>query len=830
MAKNLVLFSDGTGNSSGKLNKTNVWRVCDAVDLTDPQDPKKPRQFAYYDDGVGTSSFKPLAVLGGAFGVGLSRNVLDLYVFLCRMYEPGDHIYAFGFSRGAFTIRVLVGLVMTQGLLRYHGNESELQRLARDAYRAYRAERFTSHNPIVGWVRGLRNVWLGSWDALWRRTPYANADRIGKPDTPDAIRIDFLGLWDTVDAYGLPVDELTRAIDAVIWPLTMRDYNLNARVLRARHALAIDDERNAFHPQLWNEKPDPQDASVGVPGGNLTTQGIDDERISQVWFAGVHSNVGGGYPDDSLSYVPLQWIMKEAHKYGLRFSQRIWEAQIAVSDENGPIHDSRRGLGGYYRYNPRRIERLTNTPKVSIGRTKVHESVLRRIQVGHDGYAPIALPAGFAVMTIDGHIVDGDRYLSDMPPATRAPVDLGAPGMSAPVVDSSPLPLPLPLVGEAGLYARQREHVYNWVWRRRIAYFATLAVTLVLALMPLVAPGTGACVGVLCFLASPIAALGLMLPSFATAWTDSFSEHPDVFLPLLVALIVGLWRGGSLEQRVRDEMRRIWYRMPKLTPSSTAGVPAPRAPSAMERAIERLRMHGAYRATFRLLTHRVLPAGFLVAIAYGAVAVYSQLEFAAQASTGGVCRADNSARVLSAGARSESLFDPRSACVSTGVRTVKGATYRVRIVVPAVLRWSDDSIPAGPNGFECPLQPLTALTMAGAVPLRRHLTEPWFQPMARVGATGNDAYALHGTPRTAPPRDRCIPNPPPPSVKGCPNGPLPASLADEVFESLVNARSSDVLFLYVNDAVGLPFANDLFYENNYGCARVEVSTVVPSPQ
>ena len=833
MAKNLVLFSDGTGNSSGKLNKTNVWRVWDAVDLTDPQDPEKPRQFAYYDDGVGTSSFKPLAVLGGAFGVGLARNVLDLYVFLCRMYEPGDHIYAFGFSRGAFTIRVLVGLVMTQGLLRYHGNESELQRLARDAYRTYRAERFTSRNPLVGWLRGLRNVWLGSWDSLWRRTPYADAQRIGKPDMPDAIRIDFLGLWDTVDAYGLPVDELTRAIDAVIWPLTMRDYNLNTRVLRARHALAIDDERNAFHPQLWNEKPDPQDAKVGVPGGNMATQKIDDERISQVWFAGMHSNVGGGYPDDSLSYVPLQWVMTEAHKYGLRFNQTIWKAQTDRSDENGPIHDSRRGLGGYYRYNPRRIERLTNTPKVGVGRPKVHESVLRRIQVGHDGYAPIALPAGFAVMRIDGRIVDGDEYLRDMPPATRASADPAAPGASA-AVDSSPLPLValVAFVGKAGPYAKRREHVYNWVWRRRVAYFATLAVTLVLALMPLVAPGTGACVGVLCFLASPIAALGLLLPSFAAAWTDSFSEHPDVFLPLLIALIVGLWRGGSLGQQVRDEMRRIWYGMPKLKPSSAAGVPAPRAPNAMLRAIEWLRMRDAYRATFYLLTHRVLPAGFLIAIAYGAVALYSQLEFAARASTGGVCRADNSAMMLAAGARSESLFDPTSVCVSTGVRTVKGETYRVRIVVPAMLRWSDASIPAGPNGFECPLQPSTALTMAGAIPLRRHLTEPWFQPMARIGSIGNDTYALHGTPRTAPPRDRCKsdPSPTPTPAQGCPTGAFPASPADEVFESLIVARSSDVLFLYVNDAVGPPFANGLFYANNHGCGRVEVSTVVPSPR
>jgi uncharacterized protein (DUF2235 family) len=95
MAKNIILLSDGTGNSAAKLFKTNVWRVYQALDLSCPD-----RQIAHYDDGVGTSSFKPLAILGGAFGWGLKRNVIDLYVFLCRNYRPGDRVYCFGFSCG----------------------------------------------------------------------------------------------------------------------------------------------------------------------------------------------------------------------------------------------------------------------------------------------------------------------------------------------------------------------------------------------------------------------------------------------------------------------------------------------------------------------------------------------------------------------------------------------------------------------------------------------------------------------------------------------------------------------------------------------------------
>ncbi len=105
--KHIVVFSDGTGNSSAKFFKTNVWRLYQAVDASElAAGEGRVRQVVDYDSGgVGTSTFKPLAILGGAFGVGLKRNVLDLYRFICRHYEPGDRIYAFGFSRGAFTIR-----------------------------------------------------------------------------------------------------------------------------------------------------------------------------------------------------------------------------------------------------------------------------------------------------------------------------------------------------------------------------------------------------------------------------------------------------------------------------------------------------------------------------------------------------------------------------------------------------------------------------------------------------------------------------------------------------------------------------------------------------
>ena len=114
--KTIVLLADGTGNSAANLFKSNVWRLYKALDLSNPPTGGQ-RQIAYYHDGVGTSTFKPLALLGNVFGVGLKRNIVDMYLFLCRNYQPGDRIFVYGFSRGAFTARVLASVITTQGIL-----------------------------------------------------------------------------------------------------------------------------------------------------------------------------------------------------------------------------------------------------------------------------------------------------------------------------------------------------------------------------------------------------------------------------------------------------------------------------------------------------------------------------------------------------------------------------------------------------------------------------------------------------------------------------------------------------------------------------------------
>ena len=214
--------------------KTNVWRLFQTLDLTDAS-----KQVAYYDNGVGTSSFKLFAVLGGIFGFGLKRNVIDIYSFCCRNYVDGDRIFGFGFSRGAFTMRVVAGLIAREGLVPYNGDEIALARYAASAYRDYR-RRFNSTEGLVNPLRSLRDFVIRAYRRLAGIPQYDKALQI------PIEQIDFLGLWDTVDAYGGPIEEITRAIDYWYWPLSMPDRFMNAKVHRACHALALEDERDAF--------------------------------------------------------------------------------------------------------------------------------------------------------------------------------------------------------------------------------------------------------------------------------------------------------------------------------------------------------------------------------------------------------------------------------------------------------------------------------------------------------------------------------------------------------------------------------------------------------
>lgn len=601
--KRIVVLSDGTGNSSGKLFKTNVWRLYQALDLIRAGDGVV-QQVAFFDDGVGTSSFKPLAILGGALGWGLKRNVLDLYGYLCRTWEPGDEIYAFGFSRGAFTIRVLVGFVADQGLLR-NCSDVELVYAAKDAYRAYR-RKFNPTHGLVGPLRWFRDLIIRGYRRLARQVAYTDIPYRKWPDSsePSATRardevpkIRFVGVWDTVAAYGAPVAELTRGIDDWVWPLSMPDYTLSPKVEVARHALALDDERDTFHPLLWDEVEEHKLAEAGsVPRG----------RLRQVWFAGVHADVGGGYPDDSLSYPPLHWMMSESR---LRFRPGALQQVAPPGSASALIHDSRRGLAGYYRYQPRKIAARLDPPDPTarimqdpdrtmwplLRSVTVHESVIERIQSSADRYAPIVLPRDYTVEGWDGKV------------AARPESDADADARVCGQVE-----------------------VWNDVWRKRVNYFATVAVSVVLVLLPLLERQSPLLQSssfaellrpvkpLIWWLPPLIELVGRFLPEFTHFWLRSFANNPVVFLVLVVALVALLLRGSALQRRIQDRMHWLWR-------SQHGQVAKPPKPGWTERWIQALRTHPIYQTVLQNLKWRVVPCVFgistLVTLAVAALVV-----------------------------------------------------------------------------------------------------------------------------------------------------------------------------------------------------------------
>jgi hypothetical protein len=429
MAKRIILLSDGTGNSPASVWRSNVWRTFDLLDLS------RLEQIALYNDGIGTSSFLPAAWIQAAFGYGLKHNVLDLYKWLCRYHSEEAEIFAFGFSRGAVTIRVLIGLVDSQGLVRY-SSESDLNRQARLAYLAYRAERYHSVLRVEALFRALRDRILDLTNGITGRAPYR------KENNRRGASFRFVGLWDTVQDWA-PFYEMSKGFSLWLWPLELPDRTLPPNVKRARHALALDDERATFHPVLWTE--------AGEPDSTDEITHIDDERISQVWFAGVHSNVGGGYPDDALAEMPLNWMLTEAGKCGLKFQSRPDGSDPFPLRpfRDGRIYASRSGLASLYRYGPRNIHDLShagfsNDPSraVEIAVPKVHQSALRRIH-GANVYAPIGVPAKYAVVIANGQVLKGNAN-------------------------------PYESLAHAQARANAQERVWDLVWKRRIVYFCTV--------------------------------------------------------------------------------------------------------------------------------------------------------------------------------------------------------------------------------------------------------------------------------------------------------------------------------------------------------------------
>lgn len=395
MPKNIVLLSDGTGNSAASPFKTNVWRLYQAVDITEPQ-PQSGlrRQIMAYDNGVGTESFKPLAALGGAFGIGVWQNVKDLYTFVCRNYvhDDDDYIFGFGFSRGAFTMRLLMGLIGKCGIVKAI-SDAELDRCVQMAYEAYRRDFLIRASRQRGMI--YHHILTPPKYRQDNGQTTAMVDLSGCGCVQHFPDIRFIGVWDTVDAYGMPVDELKFAIDDWVWPMSFADRDPSKRLLTIRHALSLDDERPTFRPVLWNEViKDPED-----PKNEKKWQRLSQNTIQQVWFAGVHANVGGGYPDDGLAFAALDWMMAEAEGQGLRFVDWIRTEVKARANPQGEQYDSRSGVAGYYRYGPRKVGELCADDQynVHVPVVRVYPAVFQRIVAREQKYAPVSLGVLFDV-------------------------------------------------------------------------------------------------------------------------------------------------------------------------------------------------------------------------------------------------------------------------------------------------------------------------------------------------------------------------------------------------------------------------------------------------
>ena len=314
--KNIIVCCDGTSEEHGKIS-TNVVRIYSLI-IQDDQ------QIGFYDPGVGTGGWGYDKKAGGfkklfdkATGTGLQKNVEDAYRFLMSSYEDKDEIYLFGFSRGAFTVRSLAGMLHKCGLLRK--NNYSLVEYASKIYN----------------TKGNAEIAAEFKERFSRSCP-----------------VHFIGVWDTVEILLMKASKR--------W----HDSRLNPEVKYGYQALAIDEKRRPYRPSLWDE--------------SLKNC---HQKIEQVWFAGVHSDIGGGYKERGLPNITLHWMVHKAMEWGMRINeQKLSEYKL---DPNGVIHESYKGV---FKFSGKHIRKI---PEGS----KVHKSVKERITNKKNKYEPKNLPS-----------------------------------------------------------------------------------------------------------------------------------------------------------------------------------------------------------------------------------------------------------------------------------------------------------------------------------------------------------------------------------------------------------------------------------------------------
>lgn len=404
--KNIILSTDGTGNAGGKGHGSNVWRLHTAIDRQSHlTNQNNIRQIAYYHDGVGSQDKKWLKIMGGVFGYGLKRTIKELYTFLVNNYEAGDQIYLFGFSRGAYTVRLLAGMILACGILdknRYADKSDEdLEHDVEQVYRLLQELIAQQKEEQLEMAHDTSKMMQATRKSIRKLSHKINPLEELPADIQLDIKIRFMGVWDTVDAYAIPSDTLAKMLDSLFY-ISFREHDnlLNESVESACHALSIDDQRRVFEPVLWRENPELEDDE----------NSNDHQRIKQVWFSGVHSNVGGGYPRQGMAWNALEWMMLHARQAELRFVNEDIYQFTENKDVHDKMYDSRSGLGAYYVFKPRNIARLWQNYTSKKTKPRIHISVFERIATRSEGYAPSNLPEEFEISVTKPICADDDIH------------------------------------------------------------------------------------------------------------------------------------------------------------------------------------------------------------------------------------------------------------------------------------------------------------------------------------------------------------------------------------------------------------------------------------
>ena len=365
MTRHLVVCTDGTWNQPDqrdhdRIVPSNVVKIARAVA---GKTWKGVPQLVYYDTGVGTGGWWD-RIKGGAFGIGLSDNIKQAYTALGQEFVSGDKLFLFGFSRGAYTARSLAGLIGLCGIPK----KDNLAEATERAFKIYRSKKRHSeaeeHRKNFSHTKGII-----------RNTPYTD--------------VHFIGVWDTVGALGIPIG-LCRNVARSRF--SFHAVTLGSHINYAYHALAIDERRRPFTPTLWLDK-------------NVTS----GQKVEQIWFPGVHSNIGGGYVDAGLSDRAFLWMCLKARSAGLGFKAEYMNLRV-TPNYHGELRNSNSGL---YKALPPRTRAIGNMRKDKAAGEALHYSAKERFKhateaVYRQGHAKenlgLALEGGFPPVTdpLDG--------------------------------------------------------------------------------------------------------------------------------------------------------------------------------------------------------------------------------------------------------------------------------------------------------------------------------------------------------------------------------------------------------------------------------------------